>query len=279
MDYAPDAGPLSIAPPGWNPPPAPPVAIVPVSADAADDPDAAVRSRISAAIIDNILVYGIYLGLCALLHWRVADAGHLLVFVAAGLLYHFVMEARDGQTIGKRQYGIRVVSADGSRADVRAIALRSVLRIIDQLPVMYVSGLVNMLRTGPSRRQRIGDVAGGTIVVADDRQFGKSTPAWMLPTATILAVLVSAGTLYAVLNAGNQPLSSAQAASFVAGCNRSTGGQVIDCGCFLGQLETAGYDTMNSLTGLTSQVEEEIRAGDPAAHSSPLARAALACRR
>ena len=39
--------------------------------------DAAVRWRIGAAIIDNLLVYGGYLGVCGLLGWRVAALGHV----------------------------------------------------------------------------------------------------------------------------------------------------------------------------------------------------------
>jgi uncharacterized RDD family membrane protein YckC len=56
--------------------------------------------------------------------------------------YHFAYEAHNGQTIGKRQYGLRVVAAESGPADARATALGSVLRIIDALPTWYVSGLV-----------------------------------------------------------------------------------------------------------------------------------------
>ena len=35
----------------------------------------AVRWRISAACIDNIAVYGGYLALCAVLHWKVGSYG------------------------------------------------------------------------------------------------------------------------------------------------------------------------------------------------------------
>ena len=272
MDQAPDArAPMSVAPPGWSPPPAPVLAPPPVGADV-EGADAAVRSRINAAILDNLLLYVGYLVLCALLHWRVAAPAHLVVFVVAGLAYHFVLEARDGQTLGKRHFGVRVVSADGSPAGVRAVAFRSVLRIIDQLPMMYVSGLVSMVRTGPRRRQRIGDVAGDTIVVAvGGGRAGTRTPGWLLPTATIVAVLISAASVVAILHAGNQTVSGAQASEFIAACQQSPAGQVVDCTCFLSQLEAAGYDTPNSLSTLMAQ-------GSASVAGRPVRVAAVACR-
>ena len=146
-----------------------------------------------AARVDNLIVYGGYLLVCLLLHWQVASVTHLVWLAVAGVAYHFAFEARDGQTLGKRRYGIRVVAADGGPASPRAVAIRSVVRIVDSLPVCYVSGLVSMVRTGPARRQRIGDIAAGTIVVAvDGRAARQGTPGWMLPVATVGAVIVSA---------------------------------------------------------------------------------------
>jgi len=160
--------------------------LAPTPAMAGHAADAAVRWRVRAARIDSLIVYGAYLLVCLLLHWRVANATHLLWLAVAGVAYHFIFEARDGQTIGKRRYGIRVVAADGGPASPKAVAIRSVVRVIDSMPVCYVSGLISMLRTGPARRQRIGDIAAGTIVVAvDGRAASQGTPGWMLPAATL----------------------------------------------------------------------------------------------
>jgi uncharacterized RDD family membrane protein YckC len=162
--------------------------------------DAALRWRLRAASVDNFIVYFAYLAFCGVVHWNPLTLPHLLVEGLASIAYHFFFESRGGQTPGKRRYGIQVVDADGGPAGPRAIALRSVLRIIDQLPVSYVSGLVSMVRTGPNRRQRIGDVAGNTVVIAvEGRAVTRGTPAWYLPTATIVAVLLSALTAASVL--------------------------------------------------------------------------------
>jgi hypothetical protein len=62
---------------------------------------------------------------------------------------------------------IRVVAMDGQPADMRAIGLRTVLRVIDGLAA-YLVGLIVMLRTG-ERRGRLGDLAGKTMIVSADK--------------------------------------------------------------------------------------------------------------
>jgi hypothetical protein len=194
--------------------------------------------------------------------------------------YHFALETRDGQTIGKRRYGIRVVAADGGPASAKAVAIRSVLRVIDSLPVCYVSGLISMVRTGPARRQRIGDIAAGTIVVAvDGRAASKGTPGWMLPAATLAAVVVSALSVIGIAEAGHRPIDSLQASEFVAGCQNSAAGPVIDCQCYLNQLEADGYDTLDALKGLMADEQSEEAAGTMGPARTTVRNALTACRR
>lgn len=245
-----------------------------------DEAEDAVRWRINAAVIDNFLVYGAYLLCCLLLHWRVAALGHLWLLIVAGVIYHLVLEARDGQTVGKRHYGIRVVRLDGSRAGGREIAIRSAFRIIDQLPLWYASGLISMLRTGRLRRQRLGDVVAGTKVIAvDGLAVAKGTPRWMLPAATICAVLMSVFAIYAVAHAGDRALSATQRTQFIDGCQRSAAGQTVDCTCFLSRLEAFGYTTPNALNNLTKQSQSEPLSSRGTAMRATLAAAVEGCRR
>lgn len=80
--------------------------------------------------------------------------------------YFAVFEiAWQGQTPGKRIAGIRVIKDSGRPADVPAIVLRNLLRVIDALPGVYAVGVVCMLLTRHSRR--IGDLVAGTVVVHD----------------------------------------------------------------------------------------------------------------
>jgi hypothetical protein len=117
------------------------------------------------------------------------------------------------------------------------------------------------------------------VVAVDRRAVAKGTPGWMLPTATIFAVLVSAASAYAIAESGKQPLSSSENAAFVAGCDRSPGGRFIDCGCVLNRLEADGYVTLNSLRGLVIQGQSEQLSGHPGAAYRTMIDAGLGCRR
>jgi len=278
MGYVQDAVGPSVPPPGWTPTDVPkaPVSQPPETLDGAD---AAVRWRISAAGIDNILVILAYLLVCAVLGWRVVALGHLWVSSALALAYHFAFEARYGQTIGKRQYGLRVVSADGGQAGTRAIAIRSVLRFVDALPTCYVSGLVSMMRTGPARRQRIGDIAGQTMVVAvEGRALDRGTPRWMLPSATIFGLLMSAVLIFGIAHGASRPLTVRDRDAFITGCERSAMAPPDACACLLTRLEDDGYNTTGALRELYDNERRDAASGTLGPDSRNVVAALTACR-
>jgi uncharacterized RDD family membrane protein YckC len=62
--------------------------------------------------------------------------------------------------MGKLLLDPRVLRAGGTRPSVRAVAVRTLLRIVDWLPVLYLAGFIVTLVTG-ARRQRIGDLRPG----------------------------------------------------------------------------------------------------------------------
>jgi uncharacterized RDD family membrane protein YckC len=116
-----------------------------------------------------------------------------LVYLAVVLAYYFVFEVAVGQTVGKRLLGLRVVGADGSRPSVAAIAVRTLLRLVDWLPTLYLVGFLAMLATG-MRRQRLGDLAAKTRV-ARARPGGNRALA-LVPVA-LVAVLLALSASYA----------------------------------------------------------------------------------
>ncbi|HEX9540106.1 MAG TPA: hypothetical protein VGA04_18250 [Streptosporangiaceae bacterium] len=59
--------------------------------------------------------------------------------------------------------GLRVLGAPGARPSVWAVTLRTLLRVVDWLPLLYLAGFITMLATG-TRRQRIGDLGARTAV-------------------------------------------------------------------------------------------------------------------
>ncbi len=66
-----------------------------------------------------------------------------------------------GQTIGKKKLGIRVVQVDGFNLRATSILLRSVFRVVDQLPPLWIVPFVT------KRQSRMGDMVAGTVVVSD----------------------------------------------------------------------------------------------------------------
>jgi hypothetical protein len=87
-----------------------------------------------------------------------------LAYSLGNLLYFGFCELfMRGQTIGKRQTHIRVVVIDGFSLDPLAIFLRTIFRVVDHLPPLYVVPLFT------AKSQRLGDLVAGTIVVVDER--------------------------------------------------------------------------------------------------------------
>jgi uncharacterized RDD family membrane protein YckC len=89
-----------------------------------------------------------------------------LVVTALTFSYFFLFEALRGQTIGKRSVGLHVESVSGGPASLNQVSARTVLRLIDALPLFYLVGVTVAVLTG-SRRRRLGDWVGGTVVVRD----------------------------------------------------------------------------------------------------------------
>ena len=114
-------------------------------------------------------------------------SGLYLLAMAWGLYYYFACESGGGQTLGKRVMRLRVVRADGSAAGMREVGVRTILRVVDGVG-LYLVGLVVMLVSG-KRRQRLGDMAGGTIVVDASTAPDAPQPA---PVPTVVAAPIVA---------------------------------------------------------------------------------------
>lgn len=94
-------------------------------------------------------------------------AGGSIVLLVANL-YHVAFEGAAGRTPGKRALGIEVVRSDGAPCTYRAAAVRTLARFLDFLPVGYLAAYASMALT--ERRQRLGDLLGGTVVVRGGRE-------------------------------------------------------------------------------------------------------------
>ena len=124
--------------------------------------------RVLAALVDLGIVLAGSLVILFAADALSGDTGEIrgalgAVILGWALYYHFAMESGDGQTVGKKLMKLRVMRADGRSAGMREIAVRTVLRVVDGIGA-YIVGLIVMLVTG-ERRQRLGDIAAGTMVV------------------------------------------------------------------------------------------------------------------
>ncbi len=138
---------------------------------------AGVGTRIMAAILDlaAITVFiGLVINAVGVLIAFSPFLGGILAPVGVGLaivfgtfapfLYLILAEAYfNGQTLGKRAFGIRVRMADGTPITPVAAATRNLLIVADMFPPPALSALVAMFIN--PKLQRIGDLVAGTIVV------------------------------------------------------------------------------------------------------------------
>ena len=76
----------------------------------------------------------------------------------------------NGQTIGKRMLGMRVLTSEGQPINALQAVVRNLLRFVDGQPFFtYLAGLLASMSN--RRFQRLGDLACGTIVVVEDRSW------------------------------------------------------------------------------------------------------------
>jgi uncharacterized RDD family membrane protein YckC len=155
--------PDGISPPmgTWAPPPVVPPA-PPVT-------DSVTGRRVAAGFIDLIplVLIGVGLGRRVDTEQGVQfrlDGVNLLLMALIGLGYYFVLETLTGSTAGKRLMGITVVDANGGRPGAVAVLKRTLLRLVDALPVLYLVGFICVVAT-PERR-RLGDMVANTRVVS-----------------------------------------------------------------------------------------------------------------
>ena len=163
----PGATPPPAAHPSWPPPPQPP------NRKELDS------KRVLARILDGFVA-----GAPAIVFALGVGRSLSIFLISLTLTYFFICEALWGQTLGKRLLGLRVLMRDGRPATVSAVSARTVFRLIDDGPV----GLVVMLLSG-RRRQRLGDLLGGTIVA-------RATPG--LPHAELSPMLLVYPTAWAI---------------------------------------------------------------------------------
>lgn len=145
---------------------------------------AGIGSRAAAAIVDQIIIWLVMLGvftLLAILYSALAGGGlvngldrvfgswvmaamYLGGFALSWGYFVFFEALSDGQTPGKKMFGLRVVQDGGYSISFGASAVRNLVRVLDAQPgFFYFVGMASAIFSRTSKR--VGDIVAGTIVV------------------------------------------------------------------------------------------------------------------
>ncbi len=142
---------------------------------------AGIGTRFGALLIDILVMVAIYLFFVMmasiggmLLSWSFAGAlvQPLLILFGFAVLFGYSIFFEtfwNGQTPGKRFFGLRVLRDGGFPVDFYSVATRNLMRIADFLPVAFAAGALAVFFH--REYKRLGDMVAGTVVVKE-REVG-----------------------------------------------------------------------------------------------------------
>lgn len=124
------------------------------------------RSRFFAAIFDHSVA--LMLTICLVV---VVPAEYVVIkwtlFATTYVAYFLVFEALWSRTPGKLLQGLVIRKLDGSRCGWKAALIRFASRIVEVNPLLCGAIPAGIMILATKRRQRIGDLLAGTLVVSD----------------------------------------------------------------------------------------------------------------
>ena len=128
------------------------------------------KARLIAVFIDHLLAFGLMLLTVAFVPESLPVIKATLFFVVY-LAYFVVLEGLWSRTLGKYFQGLVVRKLDGSRCDWKAALIRGGLRIIEVNPLLLGGIPAGLVIIASKRKQRLGDILAGTLVVSDKLQW------------------------------------------------------------------------------------------------------------
>lgn len=140
-------------------------------------------ARGGAVIVDTILMilgfigFVLALGLTGTLFDSLDDRSAIWLISLVSIVFFLVQWSYfilfefwlNGQTPGKKLFGLRVVRDNGLPAGPREIVVRNLLRAADFMPSGYMIG--GLAAFYSKRGKRLGDMAAGTMVVRESRSL------------------------------------------------------------------------------------------------------------
>lgn len=128
------------------------------------------KARLIALFIDNLIALGLMMVVALLMPERFPVIKVTFYFLTY-LAYFVVLEALWSRTLGKYLQGLMVRKLDGRRCDWKAALIRGALRVIEINPLVLGGLPAGLVIIASSRKQRIGDVLAGTVVVSDQTKW------------------------------------------------------------------------------------------------------------
>jgi len=124
----------------------------------------------AACILACFQVGRVLIGLLGIISHDISSAVSIFIFFVLRTGYAMALEwFWQGQTVGKRVLGLRVMDVNGLRLQPSQIVIRNLLRAVDSLPLFYLLGGAVCLISRQS--QRLGDLAANTMVIKIGKAF------------------------------------------------------------------------------------------------------------
>ena len=128
------------------------------------------HKRLLAWLIDILLIYSYII--VAFRYWvaplgmyeSVGQTATILIVVVPAYCYHLISEVLwNGQSVGKKAMGIKVIDMLGNDPTISQYLLRWLFRLFDMLITLGAAAVLSSALSKYS--QRIGDIVAGTIVI------------------------------------------------------------------------------------------------------------------
>jgi uncharacterized RDD family membrane protein YckC len=124
------------------------------------------KARLIAVFIDHLIAFALMMLAVAFVPENFPLVKAFLFFLIY-LAYFVVLEALWSRTVGKFLQGLVVRKLDGSRCDWTAALIRGALRIVEVNPLLLGGLPAGLVIIASQRKQRIGDLLAGTVVVSN----------------------------------------------------------------------------------------------------------------
>lgn len=125
---------------------------------------AGIGERIVATIIDLVIFLGYYI-ILGVLSSTNFDLGWFWVMASLPVTFYSLISEMvfNGQTVGKKVMGIKVISLNGNQASFGQYIIRWMFRLIDLWTTFFVLGTIFISTT--EKHQRLGDIVAGTTLI------------------------------------------------------------------------------------------------------------------